>query len=119
MTERFWMKKTCAICPFSRSKTLGLHPERADEFASMAINPYTNFPCHKTADEVEDSEGMTEFVAGEKSLTCHGFLTLQSSENDSAPDEFKPDGDGFEDYYEMVERHEEIWQEQHPEWSHV
>ena len=117
MSDRYWMKKTCELCPFSRSKTLWLHPDRASDFANMASNPYNNFPCHKTADTVEDSEGGSAYVAGEQSFTCHGFLTLQSAENDRSPKGFVPDGDGFEDYHEMTERHMELWMEHHPDWS--
>ena len=104
------MKKTCAICPFSRSKTLGLHPERAEEFAYMALNPYNDFPCHKTADYVEGTDfSGGGYVHGATSKTCHGFLTLQVAENGRGPEDFVPDGDGFECAYEMIETHEELW----------
>jgi len=106
-----YRKKTCALCPFSRSKTLWLHPERADELASMASNPYTDFPCHKTADLVEDN-GIDDnhgYVHGDHSLTCAGFLTLQVNENGCGPKGFKPDPDGFDDWFEMIEHHEEHW----------
>jgi len=103
-----FMKKTCALCPFSRSKTLWLSPSRAADFAYMAQNRYNDFPCHKTADyQEEDDYGRGGYVHGEKSKTCHGFLTLQSAENGNPPEGFVPDGDGFEDVYEMIEHHEE------------
>ena len=108
MTEITWMKKTCAICPFSRTKTLGLHPDRAAEFADMANNPHTDFPCHKTATLLDDDEDDHGYVHGENSKTCHGFKTLQIACNDDE-EGFVPDGDGFDDYYEMIEAHEEIY----------
>lgn len=106
---RTWMKKTCCeLCPFSKTKTLWLHPERAEEFASMAGNPFSDFPCHKTADLQEDTEYSDGgYVHGERSFTCHGFKTLQASECGDAEDEFTPDGDGFDDYWEMLDRHQE------------
>lgn len=114
-----FMKKTCAICPFSRSKTLVLHPERAEEFASMACNPFNDFPCHKTAGYAEDDRtGEGGFVHGATSKTCHGFLTLQASETGRAPEGFKPDGDGFDDWHEIVDTHEELWDQQQRERKH-
>jgi hypothetical protein len=103
------MKKTCALCPFSRTKTLALHPERAADFAYMAQNPYSSFPCHKTAELDEDDPESSEYVWGESSKMCHGFLTLQRAENGIEDDEFQPDGDGFECTHEMIEHHEELW----------
>ena len=114
MTERTWMKTTCALCPYSRSKTLGLHPERAEDFAYSASNPYSDFPCHKTADH-DDETG--DFVHGERSFTCNGFLSLQVNENDNAPDGFKPDPDAFYDPWEMIEHHTELWMKSHPNYE--
>lgn len=114
--DRYWMKEPCGPCPFSRSKTLWLHPDRAEEFACMAQNPYTDFPCHKTAECVEDSEGFDEFVRGEKSFTCNGFLSLQVNEGAPCPEGFEPHPDAFGDYYEMTEHHTEAWLLDHPNW---
>lgn len=110
-----YVKKTCALCPFSRTKTLWLHPERAEDFAYMAQNPYTDFPCHKTAEFVEDDEDVGGgYVRGARSKTCHGFLTLQRASNDCGGEDhgdgFIPDGDGFEDVDEMIDRHAELWE---------
>jgi hypothetical protein len=108
-----WMKKTCALCPFSRTKTLFLHPERAEEFAYMAQNPYNDFPCHKTAEYEEETAWHDGgFVAGEHSKTCHGFMTLQAEENGLEIDGFTPDGDGFQSIDEMLETHEDLWEAQ-------
>lgn len=105
-----YMKKCCGLCPFSRSSTLFLHPERAEEFAYMAENPYTDFPCHKTADYQEENEwDEGGFVHGEGSKTCHGFKTLQmamnATEREYWQSGFAPDGNGFEDTYEMIDHH--------------
>lgn len=113
MTERTWMKKTCECCPFSRTKTLWLHPRRAEDFAFSAQNPYTDFPCHKTAECIEDErDGSSAFYANERSFTCHGFATLQHSENDNL-EGFEADGDGFEDAWDMIDHHTEKWCEEH------
>lgn len=110
MSERTWMKEPCALCPYSKTNTLWLHPERAEDFAYQAQNRYTDFPCHKTADLVEDDDGFGEYRRGEKSLTCCGFLTLQVNENDNAPDGFEPHPDGFSEAWEMIDHHTEHWE---------
>lgn len=106
------MKEPCALCPYSRSKTLWLHPERAADFAYNAANRYGDFPCHKTADLREDEDGHGEYVAGRKSLTCNGFLSLQVRENGLRIDGFEPSADAFEDHWEMIERHQEHWDDE-------
>lgn len=120
MCDRTWMKEPCGPCPFSRSKTLPLHPERASDFASMAQNPYSDFPCHKTADYQEDDEyrGVDGgYVHGDRSFTCNGFLSLQVSENGRGPKGFTPHRDAFGDYWEMVEHHTELWLVDHPDYE--
>jgi hypothetical protein len=112
------MKEPCGPCPFSRSKTLGLHPRRAEDFALMAQNRYTDFPCHKTAECAEDRFGEEiGYVRTEKSFTCNGFLSLQVNECMIAPDGFEPHDDAFSDAWEMIEHHTELWLKQHPHWS--
>lgn len=79
----------------------------------MAQNPYTDFVCHKTAVcEENDFDGdcTSEFVRGRKSLICNGFLSLQTSENGRGPQGFTPHPDAFEDAFEMIDRHEELWE---------
>jgi hypothetical protein len=107
--KRTWMKEPCGPCPYSRSKTLALHPERAADFAFNAQNPYNDFPCHKTADLREDDDGYSEYVAGARSLTCNGFLSLQVNENDNAPEGFEPHPDAFCEAWDMIEHHTELW----------
>lgn len=107
MADIEWMKQPCGLCPFSRTNTLNLHPERAEEFAYMAENPYNDFVCHKTAECDDESGG---YYRAPKSLTCNGFLSLQISTNGNAPEGFEPHRDAFEDAYEMIEAHEELWE---------
>jgi hypothetical protein len=112
---RTWMRSPCGLCPFSRVNTLWLHPERAHDFANMASNPYTDFPCHKTADLVEGEDGCGEYLHGEQSLTCNGFLSLQVNENGRGPDGFEPHRNAFGDVWEMTEHHEEHWDNEQQE----
>jgi hypothetical protein len=78
----------------------------------MASNPYNDFPCHKTADLHEDDDGSAEYRAGDRSLTCNGFLSLQVNENGRGPKGFTPHPDAFGDHWEMCEHHEEHWQDE-------
>ena len=115
---RTWMKDVCDLCPYSRTRTLMLHPLRAEEFANMAQNPYNDFVCHKTGVEMEDTEYRDGgIVRGPKSLTCNGFLSMQVNENDNAPEGFEPSRDAFDDYFEMIGRHEELWIERNPDYD--
>jgi hypothetical protein len=103
------MKACCEHCPFKRDTLLVLHPSRADEFAAMAENPFNDFPCHKTADYVEDDEfDGGGFVHGANSFTCHGFKGMQEASCGDTP-EFKSDGQHFEDWFEMTGYHEEAF----------
>lgn len=84
----------------------------------MAQNPYTDFPCHKTADYEEETDFSDGgFVHGQKSFTCAGFLSLQVNENGRGPKGFTPDADAFGDYWEMVEHHEEKYLMENPEYQ--
>jgi hypothetical protein len=107
-----YMKTTCELCPYSRTKTLYLHPHRAEDFAYHASNRFNDFPCHKTAEhrEPDDESGYEGgFVHGQRSKTCHGFLTLQVALGRDAPEGFVADGDGFESIEEMLDRHYDLW----------
>lgn len=109
------MKECCGLCPYSRDKTLFLHPERAEDFAFQAENPYSDFVCHKTGvpeeeDEYDDNAGA--IVRGEKSLTCMGFASMQHTIS-NGDDSFKIDPNAFEDAWEMIEHHTEKYEEQH------
>lgn len=114
MGERTWMKACCGMCPYDAEKTLNLHPDRAEDFAYRAQNPYNDFPCHKTADLVEDDEGFGEYVHGRNSFTCHGFKALQIEECGQEEPDFVPNGAPFACVDDMIERHRELWLEQRP-----
>lgn len=77
----------------------------------MTQNPYNSFPCHKTAEITEDDEfGYGgDYVHGDKSKECAGFLSMQINENG---DRYKPKGFSvsdlaYEDAWEMISRYEE------------
>lgn len=74
----WFMKKSCDHCPFRRDVKPFLHPERGEELAYHAQNPYNSFPCHKTTvnDEEFGGDG-SEMVAVETSKECAGFMALQ------------------------------------------
>ena len=106
------MKECCGLCPYSRKDTLFLQPERAEQFAYQAENPYSDFVCHKTGVELEESEFDDkggDIVRGEKSLTCMGFASMQHTIN-KADDSFKVDVNAFEDSWEMIEHHTEKYE---------
>lgn len=110
MSERYWMKEPCGPCPYSRSKTLPVHPDRAAEFAASACNPFTVFPCHKTADYLEETD-LREggFTHGPRSFECNGFLSLRHHEIGDGPEGFEPHPDAFSSSAEMVEKHTDLW----------
>ena len=102
------MKECCGLCPYSKKNTLFLHPERAEDFANAAENPYNDFVCHKTGvtleeEDFDDRGG--DIVRGEKSLTCMGFASLQ--ENINGTHGAKVDPNAFEDAWEMIDHHTE------------
>lgn len=106
------MKKCCGLCPYSKLNTLFLHPERAEDFAYAAQNPYNDFVCHKTGviDEGnpnEDEQG--DIVRGEKSFQCAGFHAMQHILNETEKQsEIEIDyEDHFSDVWEMIYHHEE------------
>ncbi len=112
------MKECCGLCPYSRKNTLFLHPERAEDFAYQADNPYNDFVCHKTGVIHEDSiyeDEQSSIVRGEKSLTCAGFHAMQHLINGMDEDsEIEID---YEDHFsctdEMTDHHEEQYHKDH------
>jgi len=112
MNEKTAMKECCGLCPYSRKNTLFVHPERAEEFAYQAENPYSDFVCHKTGvihEDHPDEDRQNEIVRGNKSLTCAGFHAMQHLINGTEErSEVKIDySDHFSDVWEMVDHHEE------------
>lgn len=107
MSEITIRKKCCGLCPYSRKGTLYLHPDRAQELAFAAENPFNDFVCHKTGETREGRFGMDEIVRGEKSLTCAGFYALQATVNGCTPEIVIDADDHFEDSWDMIEHHED------------
>ncbi len=98
------------MCPFRNDVDFHFSHERAEQLAIMTTNRYNSFTCHKTADITEDNEYEYggEFVHGEKSKECHGFLTMQIIENGDIckPKGFKPKYElVYNDWYEMADRY--------------
>lgn len=62
------MTTPCDACPFLVSMKRGFTIHRLTEFADGA------FPCHKTAESVEDGDGNDEFRATPDSAACAGAL---------------------------------------------
>jgi hypothetical protein len=106
------MKECCGLCPFSRDKTLFLHPDRAEDFATSAENPYNDFVCHKTGHVLEDNDRDIrggDIVRGEKSLTCMGFASMQENINGTLGD-VRIDPTAFEDSWEVSEHHTDAYE---------
>lgn len=110
MAERWFVKKPCAQCPYRRDVKPFLHPERGEELAYHTENPYSDFLCHKTTIEDENSdEG--EMMAGEDSLTCAGFLSMQIEWGGrECPEGFKPSNLVYSEPYEMADAYADAWE---------
>jgi hypothetical protein len=107
MSDEF-MKKPCAHCPFRRDVRPFLHPERAEEIAYSAQNPYAEFICHKTLGHDEE-EGDTIVV--ETSLICAGFLAMQINEAGlDEPEDWTWPDNVYADLYEMIDAYAEEWE---------
>lgn len=67
---KYSMTKPCDACPFLDTPNMkrGFTLRRLKEFASG------QFPCHQTADAVEDEDGFSEYQANDNSLHCAGAL---------------------------------------------
>lgn len=62
------MTKPCHQCPFLKTMERGFSKARLEE---MASGP---FPCHKTAEVVEDDDRGAEYHATDDSSQCAGAL---------------------------------------------
>lgn len=109
MSKSWYVKKPCAHCPFRRDVEPFLHPERAEEIAYSAQNPYSEFHCHKTIDyDEDDGEGLVT----DKSLICAGFLALQVNEGAvDEPEGWEWPGNVYSDCWEMTAAYEEAWED--------
>jgi hypothetical protein len=104
------MKTPCEWCPFRKDVDFRFSPERGEQMAYSANNPYNTFPCHKTAVLEEDEDGYNdEYVHGGNSKECAGFLSLQINNGvKECPDGFKVSDKAYEDSDEMADRYNEL-----------
>lgn len=103
--SNWFMKEPCAHCPFRRDVRPFLHPARAEEIAGLALNPYSDFHCHKT---IEHDDETGEGISTSTSLTCAGFLAMQIEEAETTtPEGFTPSEKVYSDYYEMVQAYQD------------
>lgn len=100
-----FMKKPCNHCPYRHDVKPFLTPERGEELAYHAQNPYNYFPCHKTTEDDEDEYGGMDRVCTEKTKECAGFMTLQANETGrTIPEGFEPAYDVcYSEVYEMID----------------
>lgn len=106
----YFCKKPCKHCPYRNDVKPFLTPERGEELAYYAQNPYNSFPCHKTTELDEESES-GEMYATDKSKECAGFITLQVIENGERwiPEGFEPAYDiVYADVYDMIDAYDEL-----------
>lgn len=106
-----YMKKPCQHCPYRRDVKPFLTPERGEELAYHAQNPYNYFHCNKTtvSDEEFGGEG-EDMVATNESKLCAGFLSLQANEcgEEHMPKGFKPDYENcYNESFEMSQAYDE------------
>jgi hypothetical protein len=93
-----FMKKPCNHCPYRHDVKPFLRPERGEELAYAATNPYNSFPCHKTTVDSDDEDGCGDRIVTSESKVCAGFLTLMSNELGRT----SYDSDGFVPSYDVV-----------------
>jgi hypothetical protein len=74
---RYTMTTPCDQCPFLKSMKRGFTLRRLQEFAAGP------FPCHRTASEVEDEDGGSEFHANQDSQHCAGALIFNEKRGQS------------------------------------
>lgn len=78
---RYDLKTPCKHCPFRNDATRIKFScrERAEEIEESAYR--NGFPCHKSADHIEDEDAADGesggYVEGEKSQHCVGFIIMQ------------------------------------------
>ena len=103
------MKSPCKHCPFRRDVKPFLHPQRAAQIAIAALNPYNEFPCHKTTVSDEEFWGNgSHMVTTEDSKECAGYVSLRISEGViDAPIGFSMPNNVYEDCDEMIDAYED------------
>lgn len=85
--RRFDMKRPCTLCPFRANEPAirFASQERALEIALTGL--IHGFPCHKTADYIDDDEpdGQAGYVFGNGTQHCAGYLIMKLNEDDRFP----------------------------------
>jgi hypothetical protein len=66
---KYTMTTPCDACPFLESNKRAFTLRRLIAFADNG-----EFPCHKTAESVEDDDGFGEVRATDESVACAGML---------------------------------------------
>lgn len=64
-------RRPCAHCPWRPDRPGFLHPERAEEIAACAADGSSDFWCHQTT---EDDDDTGESYATDRSELCAGYL---------------------------------------------
>lgn len=72
------LKKPCANCPFRTDIKPFLKMERAQDIVDSIVGMQQSFPCHKTVDYSEHSEG----VETSKSEMCAGAMIMLEKINE-------------------------------------
>lgn len=95
---KFDLVRPCKYCPFRNDETrITLQcRERAEEIAETAYRQ--GFPCHETAEYLEDDTGYEEegYYATEESQMCGGFIAMKLKEQD-VPPSFRENEEGMDE----------------------
>ena len=111
---KFDMTKPCTNCPFRNDATriTFYNRERAEEIEEQAFRQ--GFPCHVTADNVEEDEYIGEsggFYATPDSQMCAGFIAMQLNAQDPPPS-FIDNDDGLDEdelFAKLENQYGEFW----------
>lgn len=81
---RFDLKTPCKNCPFRTDATAIRFAgrERAEEIEESAYR--NGFPCHLSADVIENDEGMDGYYGSDDSQHCVGYIIMRLNEGDDA-----------------------------------
>lgn len=107
MDEGYQLKRPCKNCPFAptEGRIVFSCRERAEEISESAYR--TGFPCHLSAQHIEDDEGGGGFVFGAKTQHCVGALMMFIAEGSN-----ESGWPGIYNDEELVERIQE-----HVDWT--
>jgi hypothetical protein len=67
---KYSMTTPCDHCPFLDTPQM----KRGFKLSRLKAFAESEFPCHQTADTVEDEDGFSEYRANDKSVHCAGAL---------------------------------------------